>query len=142
MMDVEWKFVGGPELNKALKELPISVERKISRQALRMGAKVLVNHLKKTLPVDAVTPDGIHLNKSVIASRPRGLRSKLVLRIGYKGLARKYGHIIEFGNSEIEPRPVWRQSVTAVGDKVIQTTIDKLAKDILVEANRLFKRTI
>ena len=143
-MEVEWKFIGGPELNKALAELPIAVERKLGRQALRMGAKVLQKHIKATLPVDAVTPDGVHLNKSVSIYRPwqRDRRRQIALHVGYAGLARTYGHIIEFGNSKIQPNPVWRRAMNAVGGQVVQTTIDKLAKDTLREAEKLFKRTI
>ncbi len=143
-MEVEWKFVGGPELNKALRELPIAIERKIGRQALRMGAKVLQKHIAATLPVDAVTPDGVHLNKSVGIFRPwqRRLRKQIVLHVGYRGLARAYGHVIEFGNSSIQPNPVWRRAMSAVGEQVVQTTIDKLAKDTLRETAKLFKRTI
>lgn len=143
-MQVEFKFVGGPELNRALAELPLAVERKIARQALRMGAKVLQKHIAATLPVDAITPDGVHLNKSVRIFRPwqRSLRKQIALHIGYAGLARTYGHIIEFGNSRIQPNPVWRRAMTAVGEQAVQTTVDKLAKDTLRETERLFKRTI
>lgn len=141
-MEVEWKFVGGPELNKALRELPIAVERKVARQALRAGGKVLQKHIAATLPVDAVTPDGVHLNKSVGIFRPRDMRSKLVVRVGYRGLARRYGHIIEYGSSRIQPNPVWRRAMSSVGGEVVQTVVDKLAKDTLRETAKLFKRTI
>lgn len=144
MMEVEYKFIGGPELKRALAELPKSVERKIARQALRMGAKVLQKHIKATLPVDAVTPDGVHLNKSVNITRPwqRSQRRQITLHVGYGGLARTYGHIVEFGNSRQQPQPVWRRAMTAVGSEVVQTVIDKLAKDTLRETERLFVKTI
>lgn len=143
-MEVEYTFIGGPELKRALAELPKAMERKVSRQALRMGAKVLQKHIKATLPVDAVTPDGVHLNKSVGIFRPwqRSQRRQIMLHVGYSGLARTYGHIIEFGNSRIQPNPVWRRAITAVGSEVVQTVVDKLAKDTLRETARLFKRTI
>lgn len=143
-MDVEFKFVGGAELKRALSELPKAMERKVSRQALRMGAKVLQRHLSATLPVDAVTPDGVHLNKSVGIFRPweRSLKRQIVLRVSYGGVARTYGHIVEYGNSRQQPQPVWRRAMTAVGSEVVQTVIDKLAKDTLRETERLFKRTI
>lgn len=141
-MQIEYKFIGGRELNKALRELPIAVERKIGRQALRMGAKVVQKHIKATLPFDAVTTDGVHLNKSVNIARPRALNRQIALRVGYSGKARTYGHVIEFGNSDIAPNPVWRKAVTVVGSQVIQTVIDKLAADTLKETAKLFKRTI
>ncbi len=143
-MDVEYTFIGGPELKRALADLPKAVERKVARQALRMGAKVLQKHLRSALPVDAVTPDGVHLNKSVGIFRPweRGLKRQIVLRVGYGGIARTYGPIVEFGNSRQQQQPVWRRAMATVGEQVVQTVIDKLAKDTLRETERLFRKTI
>lgn len=140
-MDVEVKFVGGPELNHALSQLPINIERKVARQALRMGAKVFQKHLEVSLPMDP-TPDGVHLRKSISISRPRGMSKFILLRVGYKGLARKYGHVTEFGNSEISPNPVWRRAASQVGNQAVKVVIDKLVAGVNLETKRLFKKTI
>ena len=141
-MDVDWKFVGGKELQSALDQLPKSVERKIGRQALRMGAKVLKVHIERRVPVDAITPDGSHLKDSVRIFRPRALRKNIALKVGYAGKAAIYGPLIEFGNSSIQPNPVWRRAVTEVGGEVVQKVITKLSTDIIKETKKLFKKTI
>lgn len=140
-MDVSFSFHGGKELQAALNELPKTIERKIGRQALRAGAKVLAKSLRASVPVDLLTQDGIHLKDSIVVFRPRATRANMVIRVAYKGGAKLYGKRIEFGDSTRRPQPIWRRTISVDGKRVMQVVIDKLALDLIKEVDRLAKKS-
>jgi hypothetical protein len=50
----------------------------------------------------------------------------ILLKMGYRQQGRLYGHVIEFGNNEIRPNPVWRQVAAENADKVPQEVVDQM----------------
>lgn len=143
-MDLDIKFTGGKELERALKRLPVQVEKKVVRQALRAGAKVWQKELKQSLPRSNITERTIngqtvsvkHLADSIAIARPRSRRRDAFIAVGVKGLARLYAHIVEFGNSEQAAQPVWRPVFRRMAGQVITTVAEKLGKDIIKEVRR------
>lgn len=144
MADVDVKFTGGRELDRAMSRLRWQVERKIARQALRAGGKVYQKELRDQLPRSGeptTTIGGTTVSKQALAdsikvARPRDRRQDLLVRIGVAGLARLYAHIIEYGNSDIVAQPVWRPVFRRLAQKVIRTVAAKLGTDIIKEVRR------
>ena len=142
--EVDIKFVGGRELQKALNRIPSTIENKIARSALRIAAKVYVKELQKELPVDDKTymyingtrVPNVHLKKSVKITRPREMRRTLALRIGVSGPARRYAHIVEFGNSENTAQPVWRPVFHKKAQAVIVKFAEKLGENLIKEVRK------
>lgn len=146
-------IIGMREISEQLAQLPRELEAKFGLQGLRDGAVMVRKRLMDELPksgVDVVTIRGrdgsartvkkLHLRELVGIRRLESVRraarrgGALGVRIGYSGIARTYGHIIEFGNSEISPRPVWRRVLRELERDIAPRVARKIVKDVLKKA--------
>lgn len=144
-MEVEWKFIGGRELKAALAELPKNIERRVTRRALLAGSRLFAKRIRVVLPRGGQTSPSSKaygpLHKNVIVRRPRLNGREMTVRVGYHSDG-FYGVWLEYGNSRQPPNPIWRRNAPIIWPDVQQVIKDKLAKDIPIEAAKVFRRTI
>lgn len=135
------RIIGQAKLLADLDKIPLRLEAKIGMQGLRAGATLLKKEVARTLPVDP-TPDGVHLRESVAIVRHRSAASltkrggAFAMRIGYRGAARLYGHLVEFGSSRNAPRPAWRAALRKLMYDIAPVIAKKMAKDLIKESAR------
>lgn len=87
---------GGAELFKALGELPVKIERRVLRGALRAGAKVIEEEAKRRVPVKTgALRDSIRVSTSA-----RGGQVTATIKAGgKKGGQVYYAHLVEYGSA-------------------------------------------
>lgn len=148
-------IVGMRELAANLSQLPIDLEAKFGLQGLRAGATLVRKRLVDQLPLSSVAMVTVrnkkgetrvvkksHLRELVTIRRLESLgratrrRGSLGIRVGYRGFARIYGHIIEFGNSENAPRPVWRRVMRDLEREIGPRVAKKIVADVMREAKK------
>lgn len=91
---MDFKITGGKELQAALKQLPAKFQKRIEKNALRAGARVIAKEAKTRVPVDTGA-----LKKSirVVTGKTReGARVYVTAGAGGKHDA-FYAHMVEFG---------------------------------------------
>lgn len=82
---------GGRQLDDLLKTLPVKLQRNVSRAALRAGAVVLREEIRRNAPVDSGD-----LRRSVrVTSRARGDNVSASAKVGNR--VAWYAHLVEFG---------------------------------------------
>lgn len=117
MADIEIK--GAAELQRALAQLPAKLEARVSRQALRAGAKIIEQEAKARVPVN----EG-KLRASIRVST--GIRNGVVNAQVKAGGRKKgdpfYAHFVEFGTKphEIKPRRFKSLFIAGLMRKIVQ----------------------
>lgn len=120
MPDLEFEAKGLDELQRALDELPVNLEKNVLRGALRASAKPVVDDARSRVPVLKI-PDGRRLAgalKRSIRARSVGYRKgKLTggVTAGGSNSAKKadtfYARFIEFGTVKMAARPFLRPAI-------------------------------
>ncbi len=82
---------GGKELQQLLDQLPAKIEANILRGGLRAGAKVLLNAVKESAPVD----EGDLAASARISTSIRRGQVRVFVKVGNEKAW--YAHIVEFG---------------------------------------------
>jgi HK97 gp10 family phage protein len=128
------KLTGFDGLEKALKELPDEVARKVAEQSLRKGARIIADEMKARAPV---RQDGRvkkmgknaktgrlpgYLRASIGVRIKRGLDAALAtLAVGIGPNRRAYyASFLEFGTRHEPARPFARPALDAKGDEAVQ----------------------
>ncbi len=84
-------ITGGEALAKALRELPVKIEKNILRSAMRAGARVIANEAKGNVPVE----DG-DLKRSIrVSTNTR--KGEVTAKAVAGGKKVYYAHFVEFG---------------------------------------------
>lgn len=104
------QFKGLDELQKALDQLPVNVERKLVRGALRAGQKVVLDQAKA----------GIHnisgeLAASLRISTRKGKNGQVSARVIAGNKTAFYAHMVEFGTARHLIKPKNRKSMVVAG---------------------------
>lgn len=107
---LETQFQGLDELQKALDQLPVNVERKLVRGALRAGQKVVLDQAKA----------GIHnisgdLAASLRISTRKGKNGQVSARVIAGNKTAFYAHMVEFGTAKHLIKPKNRKSILVGG---------------------------
>lgn len=95
-MAKELEFKGLKQLDKALEQLPLKVQKKVMTGAVRAGANVMKKQAKKEAPV---SENGGYLRDSIIARKKKKAKlTELVYEVGpsreaYYGLMQEIGFI-------------------------------------------------
>lgn len=121
MPDLEFKAQGLAELQRALDELPMKLEKNLVRGAIRASAKPIADDAKKRVPVLQI-PDGRRiagaLRKSIRARGVNyrgGMLTGGVTAGGSNKAAKKgdtfYARFIEFGTAKMAARPFLRPAI-------------------------------
>jgi len=107
---LETKFQGLDELQKALDQLPVNVERKLVRGALRAGQKVVLEQAKS-----AIHNISGELAASLRISTRKGKNGQVSARVIAGNKTAFYAHMVEFGTARHQIKPKNRKSMVIAG---------------------------
>lgn len=124
------------KLNRKLKTLESKIEKKITRQALRAGAKIVVKEAKLRAPVDS----GELKSKIKVWALKRS-RRRIGVLVGtsatmYTG-DQFYGAFVEYGTSKMAARPWLAPAAEAKGPEAQRVVEKTIADGIEREINKL-----
>lgn len=151
-MDMDFSVEGLKELDQELARLSARGAKNAKRAGLRKAAQHLRKSIKARLPRTSGkkirayrsnrerskgTTEDVHLrNRIGIKVRRSG-----DVHIGYTGLAKAYGHLIEFGRSYGKPlkttgKGVWESTARGESSRVIDIAGTSLGEAIMKEIKR------
>lgn len=107
---IDAQITGLDELLKTLEQLPVNVERKIMRGALRAGQKVVLEQAKATIH----NVSG-HLADSLRISTRKLRNGQVSARVIAGSKAAFYAHMVEFGTAKHLIKPKNRKSMVIAG---------------------------
>mgnify|MGYP000095970482 CR=1 FL=1 len=107
---LETKINGLDDLQKLLEQLPVDVERKILRGALRAGQKVVLEQAKAS--IHNVSGE---LTDSLRISTRKGKNGKISARVIAGNKTAFYAHMVEFGTAKHLIKPKNRKSMLVAG---------------------------
>ena len=107
---LETQITGLDELQKALDQLPVNVERKILRGALRAGQKVVLEQAKASIN----NVSGA-LAESLRISTRKGRNGQISARVIAGNKTAFYAHMVEFGTTKHLIKPKNRKSMLVAG---------------------------
>jgi len=134
---LEMKITGLREVDNALKQLPLKLQRKVLSQAASAGATVIKKEAKRLAPVQTGT-----LKKSIVAKKKKGSKAWFPIYLIGPSQQGWYGRLVEFGwmakGARFIPGTRW---LTKAADnsykKAIQKVQDVLRKNIGKEAQKV-----
>jgi len=124
------------KLNRKLKTLESKVEKKLTRQALRAGARVIAKEAKLRAPVDTGT-----LRSKIKVWALKRSRTRIGVLVGtsakdYTG-NQFYGAFAEYGTKDIPAKPYLGPAADAKGSEAAKVVEKTLAEGIEREINKL-----
>lgn len=112
------KFEGGQELEKKLKELPAKTARRDGGNALKAGAKVIVDLARATVAVSDI--DHPHIRDNIVVSLQRAANDAVrTCLIGFRKVVSFRAHFLEFGTSKMPAQPFMRPAIEMGGAEAI-----------------------
>jgi len=134
-----FKIEGGKQLDQALKNLGIELEKKIAKSAVRAGANVIAKQARLNAPVGRSGTLRRSIKVVTRSKRTGDAVASVVTRSGKKwtkkGMNAWYAGKVEFGTKNKAARPFMRSALESKREEaikrmsqVIQTRIAKLAK--------------
>lgn len=137
-MRVDFKIEGAKEMERVLRELGPDVANRVGRQALRAGAKVIIDEAKRLVPVDSGA-----LRDSIAVREDRKLKAsvghEIGVNIGFLKPASRRAHLIEFGTSKSPAKPFMRPAMDSQAPAALDQMGKVLARGIDREAKKLAK---
>jgi HK97 gp10 family phage protein len=142
-MAVQRIFITGVDrIDRALKLLPMKVQKKIIRPAIRDGLKLVKAETEAQVPVDTgLTKDSIKIK--AVAKRKTG-RIALLVQISGKvpGLIKTsaagkrgfYPAFVEYGSAGHPPNPFMRRAYTSAGPAARNLTMQRILEGTEREA--------
>jgi len=144
--ETQFKITGGPEIQKALKELPKKLQRRALVHAFRTGAKIVKDDA--ALRALKVSPD---FASSLVVARPnkkRRANNEVVVVIAHKRSHSRLAHIFEFGTANryqkngrftgrIIATPYLRPALDARSNEAIQSIASILKENVEIIARQL-----
>jgi HK97 gp10 family phage protein len=137
-------ITGVREIDRKLRLLEPRVQKKVVRQAMRAGLKILQAEVKVQVPVrTGLTRSAVQIR--ALRARKRGSVSLEVRISGKKeGLIveRKSGKrvfypaVVEYGREGVAPDPFMRRSFEAKGEQAKDAALYKLLQGVLDEVHR------
>jgi len=109
--------VGGRELADLLATLPLKIEKNITRTALRAGAKVFLDEVRATLPVDT---GALRKSARITTRQAKGGRATASVKVGNR--IAYYAQMVEFGTRPhtIKAKPGGAMNVNGSDYKTIE----------------------
>lgn len=138
--EVSFKLHGWKEMAELLKKLGPQVAARVGDQALRAGAKVIVDEAKRIVPVGRTG----HLRDSIFAQKKRSTgEEERVILIGFDkdapGGASTRAHLTEFGTRHSAAKPFMRPALDSQAGNALDEMRKILARGIAREARKLAK---
>jgi len=125
-------MTGEKDLELALKRLGGGVAGRLGANAVRAGARVIVNRAKQNAPVDSGA-----LRKSIRVFTDRGeARLGGSTRTAYVGTRLFYGWFLEFGTQHIAAQPFLRPALDEAAQEAVNKLADNLGKGIIREVSK------
>jgi len=127
---------GAKEMDKLLRELGPRTANRVGDQALRAGAKVIVEEAKRLVSVktgelrDAIT---------VATEKSRTAGDERIVFIGFKPPVSRRAHLTEYGTSKTPAKPFIRPAMDTRASDALAAIGKVLARGITREANKLAK---
>lgn len=133
--DITLTWKGAKDLDRKLNRLNIKLQHTIAKKAVRRAAAYYRKKLQAKIPLG---PPPIHLKKliSIVKINSSELaflggyrRDKTTgFRVGYRGKARYYGHLLEFGGrgGRLPANRIWTKTFASEA----QNMLDEMASEI------------
>lgn len=141
---LEKGIIGTDEMLKELASLDLNMEKRFAVKANRAGAalyrQTLKRHLKQTTgkarrawKSDVEGKKGqfedVHLYNRIGIKKGKG-RSTVNHKVGYVGLAKAYGHVVEFGSKHMVGNRLWTKTLRRMGKPILTRQKQSLSKSI------------
>lgn len=130
-------IAGAAEMERLLKLLPERVAERVTKNALRAGARVIRDEAKDRVPVD--TGD---LRDSVVVRSPTQRQRKhgaALVVVGFEKPISRRAHLTEFGTQHQPAQPFLRPAVDEGGRRAIDAIGKSMTRGINREAKKLAK---
>lgn len=139
------ELLGVEEIAKNLRSIERKVERKILTKANRAGATVLRREIRKALPKTGVLKmrrwksdvegkkgqsEDVHLRDRIGIRKKKGRSGHIEHVVGYVGLARAYGHVVEFGSRYMTGNRVWTRTMRRVIPLILRRHQEVISREI------------
>jgi HK97 gp10 family phage protein len=116
------QVTGLSELNDMLARLPVDIEKKLMRGALRAGQKVVLEKAKQNAPVAPPNSENAHLYgaksgslQDSLSIKTRIKNGKIISTVKAGNKVAYYAHMVEFGTSQHWIRPKGAKSLFFAG---------------------------
>lgn len=134
-------ITGIRRIDKKLKLLPLKVQKKVVRQSMRKGMKIVLSEVKSEAPVDS----GVLKSNLALRARKRKKRGTIELEVRIKandetkktskaGKTVFYPAIVEYGHGNAPPNPFMRRAYTQSGraarDETLQALLDGVNREV------------
>ena len=131
-MEISFK-VTDDKILRQLDSLDYRIERRLGLKALRAGMAILRKEVRNSLKKIQLSGT---LYKSLKTKQITAGRT-LGMFLGVVGVARRYAHIVEFGNSKIRANGTWRRAASPEKIAIIQKKVaEKLFEDLQSELRK------
>ena len=128
---------GGFEIAAVLKNLPPDVERKLTNQALRAGARVIRNRARQLVPVKSgLTKKAIVVRSADRRSKARGAQ----IVVGVLRNRANIGRFLELGTVRQNAQPFLRPAVDETKTETVRAIAASLDKGIKRQVKALSSR--
>lgn len=135
-MKTDFAIAGAAQMEKLLKELGPEVAARLGDQALRAGAKPIIDEAKRLVPVRT---GQLRDSLTVVIERRRKEDDERLAVIGFKKPVSRIAHLIEFGTSKMAAKPFMRPAMDAKAGDALGQMGKVLARGIEREAKKLAK---
>ena len=135
-MDISFNLDLG-ELRSIVNKLPKELKQKVTRNAVRSGARIIKERAKELAPYDNKRVVGIHLRDAIIVKHVKGTND--IHRVGVKGGSKgaPHGHLLEFGTVKMAARPFLLPAFIETKPLVAKRMIQNLSNGVLKQSRIL-----
>lgn len=130
-MTVKFEVQGLAALDKAVRQLPKNIQKRVMKTALRAGGRVIAKEAKQNVPVG--TGD---LKKSIKIVTGKSKKDGALIFVTTTKDA-FYSHMIEFGTSKMKAQPFLRPAFDSTQKEVMNAIGNKLGEGIIKETAKL-----
>lgn len=148
-MKVKVIVTGIRDIDRRLKTLPLRVQKKVTRKAMRDGLKIIAAEMRVQVP--STSGRGTGRTRAAIKVRAKKRKKRdviemetlisgkipgLIVRPKGGGKPTFYPAVIEYGRSDMPPNPFGRRTYDAKGASARDTTIQSLRAGVEAEARK------
>jgi len=138
-------ITGVKPIDRKLKLLPPRLQKKVVRQAMRAGCKILADEVRAQAPVlSGLTKSAVKVRAT--KSRKRGtlgievqISGKVdgLIKTDSEGKGTFYPAVVQYGREGVPPNPFMSRAFESKGEAARQVTIEALRQGVEREASQL-----
>lgn len=133
--EVQFEFLGGEELDRALNDLPAKMARRDGGKALLAGAEVIAEAARQLAPVS--TRNEPHLKDNIVSILKRAKNTaERIAVIGFRKVVSWRAHFTEYGTVKSASQPFMRPAIALKAAEAIAVVGRELWKVIEREARK------